>query len=369
MNIYGTSGTSEIHPRTTAYVVRDLLKRGMPYLVFEKLGQAKMIPKNSSDTIKFRRYYLNGATFDDLSGDYDGRFTPAEYWHDSDTASNMWDYTTTNNGSNLGHVLAEGTTPDAIDLDSEDISATLVQLGDRTIITDKIADTHEDNVLQEAIEILGEQAAFVVERHRFGILQGCTNLFYSGGTSKVTVDEPVNKDFQRKVTRALKRNLAKPITKIVKSTVNYGTQAVAPAFVCVVHPDLEADIRDMSGFKSAEDYGATAMENEIGTVEGVRYIASTVCQPSLGGGASGSSTYLNDGSNYDIYPMVFLAKEAYGCVALKGANAITPMVVNPGTPSDSDPLGQRGHVAWKTYTSTVILNPAWMAIAWVACTE
>ena len=34
--IYG-----DISPRTAAFVVKDLMKRGMPYLILEKFGQAK----------------------------------------------------------------------------------------------------------------------------------------------------------------------------------------------------------------------------------------------------------------------------------------------------------------------------------------
>lgn len=365
MNTY-----SGLSPRTTAYVVRDLLKRGFPYLVFEKFGEAKTLGRNQSDSMKFRRYFLAGATFDSLTGAYAGRFTPHEYWSGEDATIDVWDFTTTNNGSNYGHVLQDGVTPDAVDLDSEDITVTLTQLGDRTVITDRIKDFHEDDVLQEAIEILGEQAAFVVERHRLGVLKGCTNVFFNGGAAITDVDLAVSRTFQRKITRTLKRNLAKPITRVVKSSVKYGTKAVPSAFIAVCHPDLETDIRNMDGFKDAVDYGSVEpLEGEIGSVDGVRYILSTVVAPSLGGGSTSTTGMLNDGTNCDAYPIVYIGKQAYATVALKGANSIQPMVVQPGTPSDSDPLGQRGHVSWKTYTATVILNPAWMAVAWVSCTE
>jgi hypothetical protein len=43
-------------PRTAAYAAKELLKRGLPFLVIEKFGQAKSLPANNSKTIKFRRY-------------------------------------------------------------------------------------------------------------------------------------------------------------------------------------------------------------------------------------------------------------------------------------------------------------------------
>ena len=59
--IYG-----DISPRTAAYVVRELLKRGMPVLVFEKFGQSKPLPKNSTKTVSFRRYFLKDAALSTL---------------------------------------------------------------------------------------------------------------------------------------------------------------------------------------------------------------------------------------------------------------------------------------------------------------
>ena len=46
----------DITPRTAAYVVVELLKRAMPYLVLEKFGQAKSLPANKTQSMKFRRY-------------------------------------------------------------------------------------------------------------------------------------------------------------------------------------------------------------------------------------------------------------------------------------------------------------------------
>jgi N4-gp56 family major capsid protein len=54
-------------------------------------------------------------------------------------------------------------------------------------------------------------------------------------------------------------------------------------------------------------------------------------------------------------------------VALKGAFAVTPMVVN-AKPSDSDPMAQRSHAAWKSLQTAVILNDAWMLRLEVAAT-
>lgn len=348
-----TTKYGDISPRTAAYVVKDLLKRGMPVLVFEKFGQAKPLPANSTKTIQFRRYFLD-STFTSTFG---SDFNPHEYFKGTnfDPAEKM---------------LQEGVTPDPTSLESADYEASLVQYGDRIIITDIVTDFHEDPILREAVDILGEQAAILIEKTRFNVLKAGTNVFYANGTARTAVNTKFSLLLQRKVTRFLKRQLGKAITSVVKSTPAYGTEAIAPSFVCIVHPDLEPDLRAVSSFVPSEKYGSmSAWENEIGKIEDVRYISTTIAEPWLSGGAaSGTAVLENNGTNADVYPMIFLARDAYGIVAFKGANAMTPMVVNPHA-SDSDPLAQRGHVGWKGYSATIILNDFWMCRAEVAVTD
>lgn len=344
--IYG-----DISPRTAAYVVVDLLKRGLPFLTLERFGQAKVLPANSTKTIKFRRYFLKHSSLTS--------FTPQNYF-----ATANFDPTT--------KMLTEGVTPDATALDKQDLDATLVQYGDRTQISDVVLDTHEDPVLREAIEILGEQAPIIIEKSRFNVIKAGTNVVYANGSARTSVNTVFSTAVQRKATRTLKRQLAKEISSVVKSTPAYGTEAIAPAFVALCHPDLEYNIRKATGFVPIEKYGATSpFPGEIGKISDVRYICSTIFEPwtAVGAcGATGGTTVIeNASSQAHVYPILYLARDAFGIVALKGQNSLTPMVVNP-KPSDSDPMAQRGHVAWKTMTTTIILNDSWMVRAEVACT-
>ena len=340
LNTYGDIGN-----RTAAYAVAQLLERGMPFLVLEKFGQSYPIPKNKTKTVRFRRFEA------------------------LDTTPNY---------------LTEGVTPSGKKLEVTDVECLLRQMGDRLVITDQVMDTNEDPVLNESIDLLGEQAAQMVEVMRFGILKAGTNVFYGNATNDTAVEirtsvcGPVTLSKQRSVTRSLKRQNANKITRIVRSTPSYGTKAVAPSFIALCHTDCEKDIRSMEGFVPIEDYGSiTPYEMEIGKVEDVRYLATTVFEswPDGGGvktftpsGGSARTMISTSGTKADIYPILYLAKNAYGIVPLKGANALTPMVVNP-KPSDSDPLAQRGHVGWKTMQTAVILNDAWMARLEVAVSD
>lgn len=322
-----TTAYGDISPRTAAYAEKELLKRAIPFLVLERFGQSKALPKNKTKTMTFRRY-------------------------------SALDTTPT--------TLTEGVTPGSQTMTSTDVPCVLSQYGSLITITDIVMDTHEDEVLNEAIEVLGEQAAQMIERMRYGILRAGTNVLYGNGASRSAVNTAITLAAQRRIVKALKRQNAEQITKVVKSTPAWGTEAVAKSYIGLIHPDMESDIRNMVGadgksaFVPVEKYGSiTPYENEIGKVEDVRYLSSTIFQPFIdAGGAKGLMTSTS-GTNADVYPALFIAANAYAIVALKGMFALMPMVVNP-KPSDSDPMAQRGRVAWKAMQGAVILNDAWI---------
>lgn len=339
----------DVSPALAAWATVRMLKRALPLLVFEKFGQTYPLPTNSTQTAKFRRYFLSGATGSagNGSGDF---YTPLA--------------TTP---------LVEGVTPDGRMLANQDYTVQLAQYGDYVTITDVVNDTHPDNILAEATDLLGENAAETVETLRFNVLKAGTNVFYANGVAgRSTVANKISLADQRRVTTALNRQNAKKITSVVASTPDFNTKSVEAGYVAVVHPDLETDIRDMVGFKPVADYGphTTPWEGEIGSVEQVRYIATTVAKPFLGAGvavASAPTMRSTAGINVDVYPVLYFARDAFGIVPLKGHSSMTPMVVNP-KPAAGDPLGQRGTVGWKLWTATVILQEAFMVRLEVAAT-
>jgi N4-gp56 family major capsid protein len=336
----------DISPRTAAYVVKDLLKRAIPYMSIEKFGQSYPIPQNSTQTAKFRRYFLNGAT----GSAGDGNAASAFFTPLSTTP------------------LLEGVTPSGLKLSFVDYTVQLKQYGDFIQITDVVEDTHEDPVLSEATQILSESAAQTLEAVRYNVLKAGTNVFYANGGARASVNTPVSLTLQRQITTALNRQNAKFITSIVSSNANFRTEPVEAAYICLIHPDCETDVRNMSGFIPTKQYGTvTPYENEIGAVERVRYLTSTVFTPFADAGGAKGAMRSTTGTSADVYPMLFIARDAYGIVPLRGRDSIAPMVVNP-KPAAGDPLGQRGSVGWKAWQAAVILQDAFMVRLEVAAT-
>jgi len=328
----------DISPRTAAYVVKELLKRAMPYMVIERFGQSYPIPLNSTRTAKFRRYFLTGATGSAGNGNpANPFFTPLSITP-----------------------LVEGVTPAGLKLSFQDYTVQLNQYGDYISITDVVEDTHEDPILSEATQILSESAAQTFEAVRYNVLKAGTNVFWTNGGVRTAVNTTITLALQRQITTALTRQNAKPITSILSSNPNYRTEPVEAAFIGLIHPDMETDCRQITGFIPTKQYGTvTPYENEIGAVERVRYLISTVFTPFPDAGGAKGLMRSTSGTSADVYPMLFLARDAFGIVPLRGRDSLTPMVVNP-KPVAGDPLGQRGSVGWKAWQAAVILQDAFM---------
>jgi len=340
------TGTSygDITPRQNAYSVVGFLERAIPNMVIEKFGQAFVVPQNSTQIAKFRRYFISGGT-----GAYSG------------------------NAGNFSVPMAltpltEGVTPVGKKLASKDYTVQMLQYGDWIGFSDVIEDTHEDYpaVLKELMNALGESAAHTVETLRFNVLKSGTNVFYANGVSRAAVNTPVTLRLQRNITRSLKRQNAKMISTMMKSSVNYNTQPIEAAFVALCHPDVENDIRDIDGFIGVKHYAqGSAFDGEIGSVEDCRYVRSTVFEawPDAGGakGTTGTAAEMisTTGVSADVYPIIYLARDAFGVVALRGKNVANIMVVTPKA-VESDPLGQRGTAGWKLWNATVILQDAFL---------
>lgn len=327
----------DISPRTAAKAARRLLERGQALMVTERFGMTDPQPMNASRTRKWRRYKS---------------LAPAVA------------------------PLAEGITPAGQKLTYEDVTANLEQYGDFVRITDVIQDTHEDPVLQEASDIIGEQAAETAELLRMAILTAGSNVYYGTGVAgRTLVNNKICLSDIRKVVRGFRRNRARTISQIISAGAKIATEPVAPAYFAICHTDLEPDIRGITGFVPTEKYADStkAMDGEIGKIEGVRFIGTSLIEAFQVIGVAGT-TWLSSGEvpgsslAADVYPVIFLARNAYAIVPLQGKDAVGIAVKNPGKPTDSDPLGQRGFVSWKAWQAAAILQELWLARLEVACT-
>ena len=260
----------------------------------------------------------------------------------------------------------EGVTPSADTLTPVDVTVTLKQYIIMYGVTDKTVDLYEDDVPAEMKKHTGERVGLVREMEKYGVLRGMTNVFYAGGTSRVTVDETLGLNLMRKVAKSLLGNHGKMITSILAPSANFNTKAIEAGYLVFCHTDLEPAIRDLPGFVSTADYGSrkTMHEMEIGSVERFRFILSPELAGYANAGAAVGVTglYSTGGSNIDVYPVIVASEDAWGTVALRGSKSVDTWWLPPSQRDKSDPAGQRGYIGSKFYAASSMLNQGWAAL-------
>lgn len=320
----------------------EILAHAVPVEVLGITGTNKKMPKNVADNVSFRRWLPFGGV--------DNKWI---------TGSNVGTYATS-------HITSEGVTPTADTLTAVDVTATLQQYSCLYAVTDKTVDLYEDDVPAEMKKQTGERVGLLREMVRYGAIKGATNVYYAGGSSRATVSTSLTLALLRKVTRGLKANHAKMVTSILAPSPNYATAPVEASYLVFCSTDMEPAIRDLPGFKHVAEYGTRkpVHEQEIGSCESFRFILSPELAQYVNAGVAVGATGLfsTGGANVDVYPVLVVGEDAWGQVALRGADSIDVTYIPPGQKDKNDPLGQRGYIGAKTYFTSVMLNNGWAAV-------
>lgn len=329
----------------------QILSHAVPPEVLGKTGRQIPMPKNQSDTYVARRWLPYGALATNAN-------TQNQFFQNG--AGDR------GNAVIQAHQTQEGVTPLPDNIVPLDITVVMQQYACLYGFTDKTYDLYEDDIPKAMIEQIGERVTFVNEMIIYGALRGCTNQYYGGtGTSVATVNGGLTLGMIRKIAKNLQANHGKPVNKVLKSSQNFGTDAIAEGYTVYCHTDLEPDIRDLPNFVPTERYATgTPMQHEIGKCERFRFITSPDL-PSLqdaGAAVGATGLYSTSGANIDVYPFIVAAQDAWGQVAVRGKDALNPTYLPPGEKSKSDPLGQRGYAGTIWWKAVMIENQGWMAV-------
>ena len=328
----------------------EILAHAVPWLCLGMSGDQKKMGKNQSDTVIYRRWLPKGGS----TG--------------SATSINTWDVDAN------AHIVSEGVTPTAETMAPQDISVQLQQYACLYSYSDKTAVLYEDNIPMEMKTQVGERMGLVREKIDYGVLKSCTNKFYAGGSSRAAVDEVISLSLLRAVTRSIKGNRGKAVTKVLAASPDYNTAPVEQGYLVFCHTDCENDVRNLPDFTKVVEYGGNRKpmhDQEIGAVENYRFIVSPELDPILAGGASvGSTGLISAGaSNVDVYPYIVIAADAWANVALRGMESFDVIHIPHDQKDKNDPLGQRGYVGAKFWSAAFIQNDGWMAVLECGCTD
>jgi N4-gp56 family major capsid protein len=324
-SIAGTAGVAGvIQPALQAYYDRNLLDRAIPSDVHGRFGQVRPIQTRSGNQIKFRRYEALAAST-----------TP----------------------------LVEGVTPSGNQITTTDVTATLAQYGDYINVSDMVDLTNQDAVLTEVGMVLGEQAGFSIDQIRRDVMVAGTNVIYTNGSARNTLNTVLSSVALRTAIRFLGRQNAKYIRNILKAGQSISTVGIRAAYIGLVHPDTEAQLESIPGYIPVTEYSDAmqAEDDECGSYRNIRFFRSTNCKVFLAGGAAvGTDGMISAGAtSNDVYATLIIAANAYGLCPLSG-NALQNIIKPIGSAGAADPLNQRATSGWKAITTTQILNQNWI---------
>ena len=193
----------------------------------------------------------------------------------------------------------------------------------------------------------------------------------------------VSFDLIRKGVKALVRNRAQRHTEVVDGSTKIGTKPVNKAFYAIVGPEVKFDLETLTRGTSYEkeyvyvpayQYAAAAnvAEGEIGSMHDVRFIESEGALVDAGAGAAIPASYVgtlsNDGTNFDVFPILIPTKGAFATVGLKGQGKVTFYSKAPSEVSLSNPSGTKGFFSANMFYASIALKPECLCVINVLAT-
>src|SRR5262245_59874586 len=210
-----------IPPAVQSYYDRKTLSRMLPFLAHEKVAQRRSMKQRSGNTIVFRRFEALPLAL---------------------------------------AALTEGAPPTGRQMSKTDISATLQQWGDYVTLTDFGRATVENDLLNEASDLLGEQSGQSMDALLRDVAVAGTTVFYGGAAASrsllTTTTHKIDTAVLDRVIRFLLAQNAKMFTEMVTASVKVSTFGIRPAFWAITHPDILFTLQELPGWISVEEYAS-----------------------------------------------------------------------------------------------------------------
>ena len=275
--------------------------------------------------------------------------------------------------------LVEGTAPTPTrSLTLSKIEKALTQRGQVVKLTDILTATDLFNSLQQSIKTCGEDAALDLDTITRNVLVGSnaagnakengdgsaldnsdtlTEMYADGGTDYATFEA---------TTSGNTLDAGAILDAVTKLKVNRANPVTSGHYVCVASPQVLSDIMKINEWLNAAQYSNVGelYKGEVGSLYGAKFVMTT--NPFISGIANAENDdrfdYDNSGggglaANKDVHASLFLGQQAYGVPDLGTQSPFSPKVIITDEADKSDPLNQVTNVGFKTFWSTLRLNP------------
>lgn len=256
-----------------------------------------------------------------------------------------------------------------------DQTVAMAKYGNWILTTEELDLFNVNSRAAQLLDKLGWNAGESLNILMRDVHDGSTNVRYAGtATADTNVVTAISVNDIKHVVNQLNRQSAMKFYAMGTGSRNIGTSPIRESYFGAVHPDVEEDIRSLSGFVAVETYGGyvDVEPGEFGTVAGVRFVSTEIAPVSTGAGTTtatgfrGATTILND-----VYSTFIYGKEAVGSVGLgenhtkeiyqMGKRMPTIQLISKavGSAGAGDPFNEVGSLAWKAWFAGKILNQNW----------
>ncbi|WP_026676771.1 N4-gp56 family major capsid protein [Fictibacillus gelatini] len=299
------AGYNALTAEQAEFYQRAMLERLIDNVVFMNYGKKQNIPKRSGATTSWRRLELPTL---------------------STTA------------------IVEGTTPDALDLTINKVTATVKQYGAWTKVSDFLDMTGLDPIITETAQMFGDHAGLSMDTIVRDIVAAGTNVKYANGkTARNQIAAGTDK-----ISAA---DIIKLRTIMVKNNVK---QIKLPSggkgYLAFTHPEVVAVIMGLQEWKDQNTYVDTKNREQgiAGQMYGIYFLEANTAPVFTGAGAGG----------IDVYGTIVIGEGAYGIPDIQGSSKPDIIVKNSnGDSSDtSNPMNLYSTVAWKSAFTAVRLQ-------------
>ena len=284
-----TTLTEGLSAEMKTFYDMTLIDEAAPALVHDQFGQKRPIPKNGGKNIEFRKFAPLAKAL-----------TP----------------------------LTEGVTPQGKSLDVSTITAEVSQYGDFVTMSDMLELTAIDNVIVEALKLLGRQGGATLDTVVRNILHSGTNVTYC---PKVAADGSETAVTSRATLDNTCKLTVKVIQKVVAKLRAQNAPTISGKYVAIIHPYAAYDLMRDPEWIDAHKYAApeNMYEGEIGEIAGVRFVQTTEAK-----------IYENG-----VFGTLVFGDGAYGTTDIAGGGMET-IVKQKGSAGTADPLDQRSSVGY-----------------------
>ena len=282
--------------------------------------------------------------------------------------------------------LSEGSGPaNKVSIKKVTIETNFSRYGEMLDYTDEVDMFSEDMVQIQYREELGHLANMRAEDLTQLDLLSTTTIQYVGSATAIAEvgqdtpaadgsddkDSMISYDMIRKITRRLVRNRAEKNTTVVTGDTKVDTRTVNKAFYAVIGPEIKYDLDNLTrGTGNAEEFAyipaykyaaaASLAEGEVGSMGDVRFIESESALVYAAQGAAVPTSYVgdlsNNGTNFDVFPVLFPTKGSFAIVGLKGQGKIKFNSQSPGKIELSNPFATQGFFSYNMWYAGIILR-------------